>query len=75
MTKMAPVNAAIMRFDDDASVSRHLMTGQADLLAGSTGARNLEQDEARAKQESKIVLNDVYMSMAVKKGASDLLHT
>jgi polar amino acid transport system substrate-binding protein len=66
--------AIVMRFDDDASAQQALMTGQADLLGGGLivpGALN--KMKPGQEYESKIVLNELYMSMAVKKGNSDLL--
>jgi polar amino acid transport system substrate-binding protein len=72
-SKNAP-DAVMMRFDDDASAQQALMTGQADLLGGGLlvpGALN--KMKPGQDYESKIVLNELYMSMAVKKGNSDLL--
>jgi polar amino acid transport system substrate-binding protein len=73
VTKFAP-DATVMRFDDDASAQQALMTGQADLLGGGMlvpGALN--KMNPGKDYESKIVLNELHMSMAVKKGQSDLL--
>ena len=73
VTKMAP-DAVIMRFDDDASVQQALMSGQADLLGGGILVpATLNKMNPGKDYESKIVLNDLFMSMAVRKGASDLL--
>ena len=72
-TKMAE-GATIMRFDDDASAQQALMTGQADLLGGGILVpAALNKMRPGQDYESKIVLNDLYMSMAVRKGSSDLL--
>lgn len=72
VTKMAP-DATIMRFDDDASAQQALMTGQADLLGGGILVpAALNKMRPGQDYESKIVLNDLYMSMAVRKGSSDL---
>ncbi len=73
VTKMAP-DAIIMRFDDDASVQQALMSGQADLLGGGILVPGtLNKMKPGQDYESKIVLNELHMSMAVKKGATDLL--
>lgn len=72
VTKNAP-DATVMRFDDDASAQQALMTGQADLLGGGMlvpGALNKMQPGK--DYEAKITLNELHMSMAVRKGASDL---
>lgn len=72
VTRMAP-GANIMRFDDDASAQQALMTGQADLLGGGMLVpAALNRMKPGQDYESKIVLNELFMSMAVRKGASDL---
>jgi polar amino acid transport system substrate-binding protein len=54
-------------------VQQALMTGQADLLGGGILVpATLNKMKPGQNYESKIVLNELYMSMAVKKGASDL---
>jgi polar amino acid transport system substrate-binding protein len=74
VTKNAP-DAVMMRFDDDASAQQALMTGQADLLGGGMLVPGtLNKMNPGKDYESKIVLNELYMSMAVKKGQADLLH-
>lgn len=73
VTKMAP-DAVMMRFDDDASAQQALMSGQADLLGGGILVPGtLNKMKPGQDYESKIVLNELYMGMAVRKGASDLL--
>jgi polar amino acid transport system substrate-binding protein len=73
VTKMAP-DAVIMRFDDDASVQQALISGQADLLGGGLLVPGtLNKMNPGKDYESKIVLNELYMSMAVRKGSADLL--
>ncbi len=73
VTRMAP-DAVIMRFDDDASAQQALISGQADLLGGGILVPPALNKMSPGKDyESKIVLNDLYMSMAVKKGNADLL--
>jgi polar amino acid transport system substrate-binding protein len=73
VSKMAP-DAIIMRFDDDASVQQALMTGQADLLGGGMLVpATLNKMKPGQDYEPKIVLNELFMSMAVRKGNADLL--
>ncbi len=73
VTKMAP-DAVMMRFDDDASAQQALMSGQADLLGGGILVPGtLNKMNPGKNYESKIVLNELFMGMAVRKGASDLL--
>ena len=73
VTKNA-VGAVIMRFDDDASAQQALMTGQADLLGGGMLVpAALNKMKPGQDYEQKIVLNELFMSMAVKKGNADLL--
>lgn len=73
VTKMAP-DAVMLRFDDDASAQQALMTGQADLIgAGITVPGALNKMDKGKNYEIKITLNKLYMSMAVRKGNSDLL--
>ena len=74
VTRMAP-DATIMRFDDDASAQQALMTGQADLLGGGILVPpTLNRMNPGKNYETKITLAELYMSMAVKKGNTDLLH-
>jgi polar amino acid transport system substrate-binding protein len=73
VTKMAP-DAIVMRFDDDASAQQALITGQADLLGGGiTVPIALNKMNPGKNYETKITLSNLYMSMAVRKGNSDLL--
>jgi polar amino acid transport system substrate-binding protein len=73
VTKMAP-NATILRFEDDASAAQALTTGQADLIGGGiTIPMSLNKMQPGKDYETKIVLNELYMSMAVRKGSADLL--
>jgi polar amino acid transport system substrate-binding protein len=72
VSREAP-DAVIMKFDDDASAQQALMTGQADLLGGGILVpAALNKMQPGKDYESKIVLNELYMGMAVKKGNSDL---
>ena len=74
VTRMAP-GATILRFDDDASAQQALITGQADLLGGGMLVpAALNKMNPGNDYESKIVLNELYMSIAVRKGNADLLH-
>jgi len=73
VTRMAP-GANIMRFDDDASVQQALLTGQADMLGGGILVpATLNRMAPGREYEGKIVLNELFMSMAVRKGNADLL--
>jgi polar amino acid transport system substrate-binding protein len=73
VTKEA-AGATIMRFDDDASCQQALLTGQADLLGGGLLVpATLNKMSPGKDYESKIVLNRLYMGMAVRRGSSDLL--
>ena len=72
VTKMAP-DATIMRFDDDASAQQALLTGQADLLGGGLLVpAALNKMVPGRDYEPKIVLNELHMAMAVRRGSSDL---
>jgi polar amino acid transport system substrate-binding protein len=67
-------DAIIMRFDDDASGQQALITGQADVLGGGLLVpATLNKMDPGKDYEQKIVLNELYMAMAVKKGNFDLL--
>ena len=73
VTREAP-DAIIMRFEDDASVQQALLTGQADLLGGGILVPPTLNKMAPGKDyEPKIVLVNLYMGMAVRRGSSDLL--
>jgi polar amino acid transport system substrate-binding protein len=73
VTKMAP-DAIMTRFDDDASALQALITGQADLLGGGMPIPAvLNKMDPGKNYEAKIVLSSLFMSMAVRKGDSDLL--
>lgn len=73
VTRMAP-GATIMRFDDDASAQQALLTGQADMLGGGLLVPGTLNRMAPGREyEGKIVLNELFMSMAVRKGNADLL--
>ncbi len=67
-------DATIMRFDDDASGQQALITGQADVLGGGLLVpAALNKMDPGKNYEQKIVLNELYMAIAVKKGNFDLL--
>lgn len=66
--------ATILRFDDDASTEQALMTGQADVIGGGiTVAIAMNKMQPGKDYEAKMTLSTLYMSMAVRKGNSDLL--
>lgn len=72
VSKNAP-EAVMMRFDDDASSQQALLTGQADALGGGMLVPGTLNKMSPGKDyESKIVLAELYMSMAVRKGEADL---
>lgn len=71
-SKNAP-EAVMMRFDDDAGAQQALMTGQADVLGGaSLVPAMLNKIQPGRDYEQKILVQDLFLSMAVRKGASDL---
>ena len=74
LVKAAPQGTSIQRFDDLASTTQALVSGQIDaivenwLVPGELNKVNPGQD-----YEGKITLQRVYFSMAVRKGSADLL--
>lgn len=73
VSREAP-DAIIMKFDDDASAQQALITGQADLLGGGILVpAALNKMNPGKDYEPKIVLTELFMGAAVKKGNFDLL--
>ena len=67
-------DATILRFDDDAGAQQALISGQADLVGtGGMVPPVLNRMDPGKDYETKIVLQNLYMSMAVTPGASNLL--
>lgn len=72
-TKNSP-DATMMRFDDDAGAQQAVLTGQADMLGGaSLVPAMLNKIKPGSDFEQKILVQDLFLGMAVRKGSSDLL--
>jgi polar amino acid transport system substrate-binding protein len=73
VTEIAPKDAKIMRFDDDASTAQAMITGQVDAIAESTIMLNdVFKPHPELQLESKFVFSRQFNGMAVRRDANDL---
>ena len=74
LSKSAPKDAQIMRFDDQATAVQALLAGQVDLAGtGMLQYQLLNQEAPGRNFEVKLVLRPLHFGMAVRRGDSDLL--
>jgi ABC-type amino acid transport/signal transduction systems, periplasmic component/domain len=73
VTKIAPADAKIQRFDDDASAIQALLSGQVQLIGVSNVVAAQIETAAPGKYEQKIQLSQQVQGIAVRKGSSELL--
>jgi len=67
VTKIAPKDANIRRFDDDASAMQALMSGQVDAIGCSTTVAAQIAKRQPGKYEDKFVLKQQEMAVAMRK--------
>ncbi len=75
LTAIAPEGTEIRRFDDDASAMQALLSGQVDAIGCSTTVAAQIAKRAGDAYESKLVLRQQFMAVAMRQGQSDLLKT
>lgn len=74
VTKIAPDDANIIRFGDDAATLSAYTSGQVDVLvAGNTAAAQLTVDYPDVSIDTKLILKESPAFFGVKKGNFDLL--
>ena len=75
LTAIAPEGTEIRRFDDDASAMQALLSGQVDAIGCSTTVAAQIARRAGDGFESKLVLKQQLMAVAMRQGQSDLQKT
>ena len=75
LTAIAPAGTEIRRFDDDASAMQALLSGQVDAIGCSTTVAAQIAQRAGDGFESKLVLKQQFMAVAMRPGQADLLKT
>lgn len=73
VTKIAPADAKIQRFDDDASAVQALLSGQAELIGVSNVVAAQIEKAAPGRFAQKLELSQQVQGIAVRKGSSELL--
>lgn len=73
LTAIAPEGTEIRRFDDDASAMQALLSGQVDAIGCSTTVAAQIAKRAGDGYESKLVLKQQFMAIAMRQGQADLL--
>ena len=73
LTAIAPEGAEIRRFDDDASAMQALLSGQVDALGCAMTIANQISKRAGDQFDTKLVLRQQYMAIAMRQGQPDLL--
>ncbi len=73
VTKVAPADAKIQRFDDDATAVQALLSGQVDLIGVSNVVAAQIEKAAPGRFEQKLQLSQQVQGIAVRKGSSELL--
>ncbi|MBA8839628.1 transporter substrate-binding domain-containing protein [Ochrobactrum sp. RH2CCR150] len=73
VTKVAPKDANIRRFDDDASAVQALLSGQVDLIGLSNVVAAEIEKAAPGRYEQKIQLSQQVQGIAVRKGSTEML--
>jgi len=75
VTKIAPKDANIRRFDDDASAMQALLSGQVDAIGCSTTVAAAISKRTPDRYAPKFVLLQQEMAVAMRKGDPELLKT
>jgi polar amino acid transport system substrate-binding protein len=75
LTAVAPPGAEIRRFDDDASAMQAMLSGQVDAIGCSTTVAAQIAKRAGDAYESKFVLKQQFMAVAMRPGQAELLKT
>ncbi|MGK6314259.1 transporter substrate-binding domain-containing protein [Neorhizobium sp. DT-125] len=73
VTKIAPQDARIQRFDDDASAVQALLSGQVELIGVSNVVAAQIETAAPGRFDQKIQLSQQVQGIAVRKGSAELL--
>ncbi len=73
LSAVAPAGADIRRFDDDASAVQALLSGQVDALGCATNIAAQVVGRTGDAYETKLVLREQYMAIAMRLGQVDLL--
>src|SRR5690606_36056191 len=73
VTKVAPKDANIRRFDDDASAMQALLSGQVDAIGCSTTVAGQIAQRAPNRYENKFVLLQQEMAVAMRPGEAETL--
>jgi polar amino acid transport system substrate-binding protein len=74
LSQAAPKDAAIMRFDDEATGLQALISGQVDLAGtGLLVYRTLNRNDPGKDYEVKLVLRELHFGIGVRRGQTDLL--
>jgi polar amino acid transport system substrate-binding protein len=74
LSAVAPKDATIMRFDDDAAAVQALLSGQADAIGGATTIMSSVIKNNPAKElEQKLLLRRQPNGISVRRNATDLL--
>ncbi|CAD7053667.1 ABC transporter substrate-binding protein [Pseudorhizobium endolithicum] len=73
VTKIAPQDATIQRFDDDASAVQALLSGQVELIGVSNVVAAQIEQAAPGRFNQKLELTQQVQGIAVRKGSSELL--
>lgn len=73
VTKIAPKDVKIQRFDDDASAVQALLSGQVELIGVSNVVAAQIEAAAPGRFEQKLQLSQQVQGIAVRKGSAELL--
>ena len=73
VTKVAPADAKIQRFDDDATAVQALLSGQVQLIGVSNVVAAQIEKAAPGRFDQKIQLSQQVQGIAVRKGSTELL--
>lgn len=73
VTKIAPQDATIQRFDDDASAVQALLSGQVELIGVSNVVAAQIEQAAPGRFNQKLELSQQVQGIAVRKDSSELL--
>ena len=75
LTRRAPEDANIRRFEDNATTIASYLSGQVDVLVtGNTAAAQITKDNPDKSLKTKIVIKLSPCFVGMRKGESDLLH-
>jgi polar amino acid transport system substrate-binding protein len=73
VTKIAPKDAKIQRFDDDASAVQALLSGQVQLIGVSNVVAAQIEKAAAGRFDQKLQLSQQVQGIVVRKGSAELL--